>query len=65
MLDYELGLLCACTGDIKSTKEHLDLVLSGKPLVQKPEKGKYSMEVRFSLFRYLPSYLRHLESIFC
>lgn len=41
---YELGLLCACTGDIKSTKEHLDLVLSGKPLVQKPEKGKYSME---------------------
>lgn len=46
MIDYELGLLYACTGETKESKSHFDLVLSGKPLVHKTEKGKYSMEVR-------------------
>lgn len=44
--DYELGLLYARSGDKTQSKHHLGTVLSGKSLVQKLEKGKYSMEVR-------------------
>lgn len=38
-------------GDMACRKEHLDLVLSGKLLVQKPEKGNFSIEVCFSFSR--------------
>ncbi|KAF8312368.1 hypothetical protein DL93DRAFT_2115004 [Clavulina sp. PMI_390] len=41
---YELGLLYACAGNAKASKEHLDLVLSGKQLIPKAEKGKWSMQ---------------------
>lgn len=47
--DYELGLLYARSGDKVQSRHHLDTVLSGKSLVHKIEKGKYSMEVRFDV----------------
>ena len=50
-LDYELGRLLACKGDKAAARGHLDLVASGKHLEASTSarKGKYSMEVRFSL----------------
>jgi len=41
---YELGLLYARSGDKTQSRHHLETVLSGKSLVRKTEKGKYSME---------------------
>jgi len=41
---YELGRLYACTGDVEEARRHLDIILSGKVLVYKADKGKYSME---------------------
>ena len=47
VLDYELGRLLACRGNIESARHEFELVLSGKPLEvgMSGRKGKYSMEV--------------------
>ena len=47
VLDYELGRLLACQGNIESARHEFELVLSGKPLEagMSGRKGKYSMEV--------------------
>ena len=47
VLDYELGRLLACQGNIESARHEFELVLSGKPLEvgTSGRKGKYSMEV--------------------
>ncbi|TDL14779.1 hypothetical protein BD410DRAFT_796945 [Rickenella mellea] len=43
---YEIGRLHACLGNQAKAREHLELVLSGKPLEADPSarKGKYSMQ---------------------
>ena len=47
VLDYELGRLLACQGNIESARHEFELVLSGKPLEvgTSGRKGKYSLEV--------------------
>lgn len=47
-LDYELGRLLVCSGDVEGGKTQLDLVYSGKPLEINAagRKSKYSLEVR-------------------
>lgn len=55
-IDYEYGRLLACKGNIEGAKHQFELVLSGKHLEVNAagKKGKYSLEVRSSLY-FLPT----------